>query len=107
MRASYVKGCIHEHLNEDDDDAKKTTTWAGSYERLLTLFWHFVQTITLPRAQDFSRRRKLPLAHLIVVLLSRSPVDETQVSRPNSSRSLPWRVGVACGLTSTVPTAVP
>jgi hypothetical protein len=37
---------------------------------LLTLFLHFVQTITLPRAQDFSRRRKLPLAYLIVVLLS-------------------------------------
>jgi hypothetical protein len=37
---------------------------------LLTLFLHFVQTLTLPRAQDFSRRRKLPLAHLIVVLLS-------------------------------------
>jgi Transposase DDE domain len=37
---------------------------------LLTLFLHFVQTITLPRAQDFSRRRKLPLAHLIVVLIS-------------------------------------
>jgi hypothetical protein len=31
---------------------------------------HFVQTITLPRAQDFSRRRKLPLGHLIVVLIS-------------------------------------
>jgi len=37
---------------------------------LLTLFLHFVQTITMPRAQDFSRRRKLPLAHLIVVLIS-------------------------------------
>jgi hypothetical protein len=37
---------------------------------LLTLFLHFVQTITIPRAQDFSRRRKLPLAHLIVVLIS-------------------------------------
>jgi Transposase DDE domain len=37
---------------------------------LLTLFSHFVQTITLPRAQDFSRCRKLPLAHLIVVLIS-------------------------------------
>ena len=37
---------------------------------MLTLFLHFVQTITLPRAQDFSRRRKLPLAHLIVVLIS-------------------------------------
>jgi hypothetical protein len=31
---------------------------------------HFVQTITLPRAQDFSRHRKLPLARLIVVLIS-------------------------------------
>jgi hypothetical protein len=37
---------------------------------LLTLFLHCVQTITLPRAQDFSRRRKLPLGHLIVVLIS-------------------------------------
>jgi len=37
---------------------------------LLTLFLHCVQTITVPRAQDFSRRRKLPLAHLIVVLIS-------------------------------------
>jgi len=37
---------------------------------LLTLFLHFVQTITLPRAPDFSRCRKLPLAHLIVVLIS-------------------------------------
>ena len=37
---------------------------------MLTLFLHFVQTITLPRAQDFSRRRKLPLAYLIVVLIS-------------------------------------
>jgi hypothetical protein len=37
---------------------------------LRTLFLHFVQTITIPRTQDFSRRRKLPLAHLIVVLLS-------------------------------------
>ena len=37
---------------------------------MLTLFLHFVQTITLPRAQDFSRCRKLPLAHLIVVLIS-------------------------------------
>jgi hypothetical protein len=37
---------------------------------LLTLFLHFVQTIPMPRAQDFSRRRKLPLAHLIVVLIS-------------------------------------
>lgn len=37
---------------------------------MLTLFLHFVQTLTLPRAQDFTRRRKLPLAHLIVVLLS-------------------------------------
>jgi hypothetical protein len=37
---------------------------------LLTLFLHFVQTITLPRAQDFSRCRKLPLAHLLVVLIS-------------------------------------
>ena len=37
---------------------------------MLTLFLHFVQTITLPRAQDFSRRRKLPLAHLLVVLIS-------------------------------------
>jgi hypothetical protein len=37
---------------------------------LLTLFLHFVQTITTPRAQDFSRRRKLPLAYLIVVLIS-------------------------------------
>jgi hypothetical protein len=37
---------------------------------LLTLFLYFVQTLTLPRAQDFSRRRKLPLARLIVVLLS-------------------------------------
>jgi hypothetical protein len=37
---------------------------------LLTLFLHFVQTITVPRAQDFSRRRKLPLAHLIIVLIS-------------------------------------
>ena len=37
---------------------------------MLTLFLHFVQTITMPRAQDFSRRRKLPLAHLIVVLIS-------------------------------------
>lgn len=37
---------------------------------MLTLFLHCVQTITLPRAQDFSRRRKLPLAHLIVVLIA-------------------------------------
>jgi Transposase DDE domain len=37
---------------------------------LLTVFLHFVQTLTTPRAQDFSRRRKLPLAHLIVLLLS-------------------------------------
>lgn len=37
---------------------------------MLTRFLHFVQTITLPRAQDFSRCRKLPLAHLIVVLIS-------------------------------------
>ena len=37
---------------------------------MLSLFLHFVQTITLPRAQDFSRRRMLPLGHLIVVLLS-------------------------------------
>ena len=37
---------------------------------MLTLFLHFVQTITLPRAQDFTRCRKLPLAHLIVVLIS-------------------------------------
>src|SRR5215468_9968416 len=49
---------------------QKTTTPAEFYERLLTLFLHFVQTITVPRAQDFSRRRKLPLAHLIVVLIS-------------------------------------
>jgi Transposase DDE domain len=31
---------------------------------------HFVQTLITPRAQDFSRRRKLLLAHLIVVLIS-------------------------------------
>ena len=37
---------------------------------MLTLFSHFVHTITLPRAQDFSRCRKLPLAHLLVVLIS-------------------------------------
>jgi len=37
---------------------------------LLTLFLHFVQTLTTPRFQDFSRCRKLPLAHLIVVLIS-------------------------------------
>lgn len=37
---------------------------------MLTLFLHFVQTISLPRPQDFSRCRKLPLAHLIVVLIS-------------------------------------
>ena len=37
---------------------------------MLTLFLHFVQTITILRVQDFSRRRKLPLAHLIVVLIS-------------------------------------
>jgi len=37
---------------------------------LLTLFLHFVQTITMLRAQDFSRRRKLPLAHLLVVLIA-------------------------------------
>jgi Transposase DDE domain len=37
---------------------------------LLTLFLHFVQTLITPRAQDFSRRRKLPLAYLIVVLIS-------------------------------------
>lgn len=40
------------------------------YERLLILFLHFVQTITKKRSQDFSRRRKLPLAQLIVVLIS-------------------------------------
>jgi hypothetical protein len=39
-------------------------------ERLLTLFFHVVQTITQNRSQDFSRRRKLPLAQLIVVLLA-------------------------------------
>jgi hypothetical protein len=49
---------------------KKTTTPAEFYERLLTLFAYFVQTITPRRAQDFSRQRKLPLARLIVVLLS-------------------------------------
>ena len=37
---------------------------------MLTLFLHFVQTLTTPRFQDFSRCRKLPLAHLIVVLIS-------------------------------------
>jgi hypothetical protein len=37
---------------------------------LLTLFLHFVQTLTTPRFQDFSRCRMLPLAHLIVVLIS-------------------------------------
>jgi hypothetical protein len=37
---------------------------------LLTLFGYFVQTITLPRPTAFSRRRKLPLARLIVVLIS-------------------------------------
>lgn len=31
---------------------------------------HFVQTITMPRTQDFSRHRKLPLGPLIVVLIS-------------------------------------
>jgi hypothetical protein len=40
------------------------------YERLLTLFSHFVPTITKKRPQDFSRHRKLPLARLLVVLLS-------------------------------------
>ena len=48
----------------------KTTTPVDFYERLLTLFFHFVQTITKKRSQDFSRRRKLPLAQLIVVLIS-------------------------------------
>jgi hypothetical protein len=37
---------------------------------LLALFLHFVQTLTTPRSQDFSRRRQLPLAHLIVVRIS-------------------------------------
>ena len=37
---------------------------------MLTLFLHFVQTRTTHRSQDFSRRRKLPLAPLIVVLIS-------------------------------------
>jgi hypothetical protein len=37
---------------------------------LLPLFLHFVQTLTTHRAQDFSRHRKLPLSHLIVVLIS-------------------------------------
>jgi len=37
---------------------------------LLALFLHFVQTLTTRRSQDFSRRRKLPLSHLIVVLIS-------------------------------------
>ncbi len=40
------------------------------YERLLSLFSHFTPTITRKRPQDFSRRRKLPLAHLVVVLIS-------------------------------------
>lgn len=40
------------------------------YERLLALFSHFVPTVTKKRPQDFSRRRKLPLARLLVVLLS-------------------------------------
>lgn len=40
------------------------------YERLLTLFSHFVPTITKPRPHDFSRHRKLPLARRLVVLLS-------------------------------------
>lgn len=34
------------------------------------MFAYFVQTMTLPRPTDFSRQRKLPLARLIVVLLS-------------------------------------
>lgn len=37
---------------------------------MLTLFGYFVQTITLPRPTAFSRRRKLPLARLIVVLIA-------------------------------------
>ena len=49
---------------------KKTTTPVDFYERLLTLFLQFVQTITKQRPQDFSRRRQLPLARLIVVLIS-------------------------------------
>jgi DDE family transposase len=40
------------------------------YDRLRALFLHFVQTIPTRRPQDFSRCRKLPLARLIVVLLS-------------------------------------
>jgi Transposase DDE domain len=37
---------------------------------LLAVFMHFVQTMTPSRPHDFSRRRTLPLAHLLVVLLS-------------------------------------
>ena len=40
------------------------------YERLRTLFLQCVQTITKQRPQDFSRRRKLPLARRIVVRIS-------------------------------------
>lgn len=58
-------------MNQDkQDDPKKNTTPLDFYERLLTLFVHFVQTITKKRSQDFSRRRKLPLGKLIVVLIS-------------------------------------
>ena len=49
---------------------KHTTTPCDFYDRLRALFLQFVQTITTRRPQDFSRCRKLPLARLIVVLLS-------------------------------------
>lgn len=48
----------------------ENTTPIDFYERLLPLFGHFGQTITTKRPHDFSRRRKLPLGKLIVVLLS-------------------------------------
>src|SRR5215831_18602798 len=48
----------------------ESVNWNLKGARLLTLFFHFVQTITKRRSQDFSRRRKLPLAQLLVVLIS-------------------------------------
>ena len=58
-------------MNKDTyNDPKKITTPADFSERLLTIFFQFVQRIATRRPQDFSRCRTLPLARRIVVLLS-------------------------------------
>jgi len=71
---------------------------------LLTLFLHLVQTITVPRAQDFSRRRQLPLAHRIVVLLSLAASGrEAGVA---TKRAAFFTLARRSGLQSTAPPAV-